>query len=103
MNKKIDTENLLKQYKCSPTDKVKRSVMARYVRTYGIAARKSFWQRGIPLYQAAAAVILATLISAFAVRNFPAEQTSSQTIIEEKNASIVIPEIEPFIALNDNL
>ena len=103
MNERIDPEELLKQSKCSPTDRVKRSVMARYDQTYAVTAKKRFWQRGVPLYQAVAAVILAALISAFSVRNFTADQISSQMIVAEMDAPVIIQEIEPFIALNDNL
>jgi hypothetical protein len=101
MNKRSDPENLLKGLNCPPGAKVKHAVMERYAQAFKNIENRGFWQRGVPLYQAVAAVILAALISAFAVSNLAVDKRQPQPVAVESQETAPLPEIEPFIALSD--
>jgi hypothetical protein len=72
MKRDSDIERLLKRYPSDPGPEVKRSVLDRFSRAF--ASRRSpghgvrFWNRRIPLYAAAAGVILALGLSFLAGR-----------------------------------
>jgi hypothetical protein len=72
MKRDSDIERLLKRYPSDPGPEVKRSVLGRFSRAFAYGRSPGhevgFWKRPIPLYAAAAAVILALGLSFFAGR-----------------------------------
>ena len=72
MNDHRDIEKTLKRFRHRPDPRVRRSVMARFSDTLGPAragGRGSFfWTRPVPLYLAAAVLVVAAGLSFFAGR-----------------------------------
>jgi len=67
MDVKLDIENLLKRFRSEPSPRVKRAVLARYAErrghAKGAAAAAPFWRRSVPLYFAAALVVVVAGLS----------------------------------------
>ncbi len=68
MNEDIDIEDVLKRYRGAPSSRVKRSVLSRFIHTFGSRSSVGFWRRPIPLYVATAIVVIAVGLSFFAGR-----------------------------------
>jgi hypothetical protein len=103
MKKQKDPEELLKEIEFSPGEQVKRAVMNRYAVSYGTGAPgKKFWQKRIPLYQAAAAAVLLAMLSAFGGGwLFSPGGSRSLPVSAGKDFKIDMPEIEPVLAVNE--
>jgi hypothetical protein len=67
MNRKLDIEDLLMRFRITPGARVKRAVLSRYAEHYrparGAAGTMRGWRRPVPLYVAAALVVLAAGLS----------------------------------------
>jgi hypothetical protein len=67
MNVKLDIEELLKRFRSEPSSRVKRTVLSRYAeRCSGaqeIAGAAKLWRRPVPLYFAAALIVVAAGLS----------------------------------------
>ena len=67
MNAKLDIEELLKRFRSEPSPRVKRTVLSRYAercsRTRGVAGAAKLWRRPVPLYFAAALIVVAAGLS----------------------------------------
>jgi hypothetical protein len=67
MNVKQDVEDLLVRLRVGPDARVKRAVLSRYAELYGRGRGEAdglgVWRRPVPLYVAAAIVLLATGLS----------------------------------------
>ena len=67
MNRKRDIEDLLMRFRITPGARVKRAVLSKYAerhgRARGEAGTMSVWRRPVPLYVAAAFVLLAAGVS----------------------------------------
>ncbi|UCF04013.1 MAG: hypothetical protein JSV33_08635 [bacterium] len=67
MKKDIDIEELLRRQQCGPHPRVKQSVLSRFIEMRSAGRRSAgwmlFWKRPVPLYLAAASVIIAIGLS----------------------------------------
>lgn len=68
MSRKLDIEDLLMRFRSEPSARVKRAVLARYAERYGRGRRGTagaigLWRRPVPLYVAAALVLVAAGLS----------------------------------------
>jgi hypothetical protein len=67
MNRKLDIEDLLMRFRIIPGARVKRAVLAKYAerhgRARGGAGTINLWKRPVPLYLAAALIVLAAGLS----------------------------------------
>jgi hypothetical protein len=67
MNRKWDIEDLLMRFRITPGARVKRAVLSKYAerhgRARGAAGAIAVWRRPVPLYIAAAFVLLAAGLS----------------------------------------
>ena len=91
-------EKELSAYKPQLRPGLKQEVMDRYARAV-ISGRRSWWRRPVPLYQAAAAVLLFAAISLFAGAGMLGGEGSSRTRITTAGSADTY-EIEPVIAVN---
>ena len=103
MDKRGDPEEILKRPECAPSEKVKRAVISRYAQTYQAAKKTPFWRKGVPLYQTVAAVFVAALISAFSVGMVTGPEPRPVIESVKTDKTVPVPEIKPYIALNDRL
>jgi hypothetical protein len=67
MNRKWDIEDLLMHFRIEPGTRVKRAVLSKYMERYRSArvdtGAREMWRRPVPLYVAAALVIIAAGLS----------------------------------------
>jgi len=88
MNAKLNIEELLKRFRSEPAPRVKREVMSKYAercgRAQGTADAAPFWRRSVPLYFAAALIVVTAGIS------FVGGQTLSRREGSPKDSSITM-------------
>ena len=104
MKRDNDIERLLKRYPSDPGPEVKRSVLGRFSRAFAIGRPPGhavgFWKRPIPLYAAAAGVILALGLSFFAGRWAATPEVSERV---DSNRPAAAPAVTWEAAVNDLL
>jgi hypothetical protein len=101
MKENNDLEKDLSSYKPPLRSDLKREVMDRYSRS-AVSGKRSWWRRPVPLYQAAAAVILFAAIALFAGAGFLGGNRwfgDGRTLITSGNSADTY-EMEPVIAVN---
>jgi hypothetical protein len=105
MNDDIDIEEVLKRYRSDPGAKVKQAVLSRFTQVFGGARPVKngvrFWTRPIPLYVAAATIIIAVALSFFAGRRM--SPSDRQLGPSQETYSTAIQEVEWEAAPNDLL
>jgi len=88
MNTKLNIEELLKRFRSEPGPRVKRAVLSKYAercgRTRGAANAAPFWRRSVPLYFAAALIVVIAGLS------FVGGQTLSRREGSPKDSSIIV-------------
>jgi len=67
MNTKPNIEELLKRFRSDPAPRVKRAVLSKYAERFGrgrtAAGAERLWRRSVPLYVAAALIVVASGLS----------------------------------------
>ncbi|UCG53353.1 MAG: hypothetical protein JSW58_07310 [Candidatus Latescibacterota bacterium] len=107
MKKDFDIEELLMRFKSEPSARVKRSVLTRFGRVFGGRGLRtdetSFWRRPIPLYLAAANIVIAITLSFFAGQTMPLSERERDVLREppQETSETVAPEVHWEIAPND--
>jgi hypothetical protein len=104
MKRDNDIERLLKGYPSAPGPEVKRSVLARFSAVFATGHTPDhavvFWKRPIPLYAAAAGVVLALGLS-FVAGRWAA--TPERPAYHELNQPAAAPAVTWEAAVNDLL
>lgn len=82
MNAKLDIEELLKRFRSEPSLRVKRTVLSRYAercsRARRVAGATELWRRPVPLYFAAALIVVAAGLSFVGGRKLSRAERSAQ-------------------------
>lgn len=107
MNDDIDIEEILKRYGSGPGHRVKRSVLERFVHTYGgrdaAGGPIGIWRRPVPVYLTAAVVIIVAVVSFFAGRRSlgPPPRSAGIPAPVEETEELVSNELKWEIARSD--
>ena len=100
---KVDIEYMLRQYRCTPSLWIRRSVLSRFRQTFGTETSRSLWKRSVPLYLVAAETILVVGLSFFAGKRMAERERQSLLWSEPEPKVEGIEEIAPTIAVSDLL
>ena len=97
MNDHRDIEKTLKRFRHRPDPRVRRSVMARFSDKLGPTRAGGravfFWTRPVPLYLAAAALVVAVGLSFFAGRQIPLAEVPADTFRSSAlDTTLVLPQ-----------
>jgi hypothetical protein len=88
MNMKLNIEDLLKRFRSKPSPRVKQAVLSKYAESCGRAQRNAnaepFWRKSVPLYYAAALIVVAAALS------FVGGQTLSRREGSPRDSSMVV-------------
>ncbi|UCH83946.1 MAG: hypothetical protein JSW50_16150 [Candidatus Latescibacterota bacterium] len=97
MKNDFDIEDTLKRFRHEPDSRVKRSILGRFSQRAAALSGPGFLRRPVPLYLAAAQIVIALCLGFFVARSLPLSEKVS--ISDDKGSTRMEPAQTPAQAV----